>query len=470
MSSNFVQVYPNEYEFDFTHAGQVLSQPRSAKPVAVGKYFVDDLRIAGVFSKRLAPLLADWIDVALFVYLADRLSPRRRRASQHHALQWGRKLHLKVPVRKPEVWTRPEIYESLRRLLHFFTEDDWQIEFVRGGIAQRPSESQNSLLPTWKPSPVRVALYSGGLDSFAGTAQQIAEWPEHQFVLVSGVTNTRQQKAQRNQIKAINKTALYPALHIPIFYGLRQGIEREELSQRSRGFLFITLGAATAITAGTNELYIYENGIGAINLPYDGSQVGTSNTRAVNPIALLRMSKFVADLTGAPFRIENPFLFQTKAEMCRHPEVRRLNEHIALTFSCDGFPIRQKDQPQCGVCTSCLLRRLSLESTGLSSYDSGYSHDLISEQFVNGRKQLSSVWVMEWQQQRIAAALASAESWQALRQEFPALIDVVSEVCKTNGSRPEEIVSALLRLYSQYVNEWNSFSARKLLTRQALAA
>src|SRR5215470_1034652 len=183
MSNSFVQVHPNEYGFDFTYGDQVLSQPRPAELVAFGRYFVDDLRITRTFSKRLDPLLADLMDVALFVYLADRLSPRRRRASPHYALQWGRKLHLKVPVRRPEAWSRSEIYESLRRLLYFFTEDDWQIEFVQDHKAQRLSESQYSLLPVWQPAPVRVTLYSGGLDSFAGTVQQIAEWSEHQFVL-----------------------------------------------------------------------------------------------------------------------------------------------------------------------------------------------------------------------------------------------------------------------------------------------
>lgn len=470
MSSNFVQVHPNKYKFDFSHGDLVLAQSQVAEIVPLGRYFITDLRIAKAFNKLLEPLLADWIDVALFVYLADRLSPRRKRTSQHYALQWGRSLHLKIPVHNPEVWSRPEIYESLRRLLHFFTEDDWQIEFIQSCKTHRPSESQNSLLPIWRPTPVRVALYSGGLDSFAGTAQQIAELPEHQFVLVSGVTNTRQGEAQRKQIRAINKAVRHPAIHIPVNYGLRQGIEREERSQRSRGFLFMTLGAVTAINAEASELYIHENGIGAINLPYDGSQVGTSNTRAVNPIALLRMSKFATDLTGIPFRMENPFQFQTKAEMCRHPEVRRLSEHIKLTFSCDGFPIRQKNQPQCGVCTSCLLRRLSLENAGLSDFDSGYLHDLSSKEFFNGRQQLDSLWVMDWQAQQITAALSSSDPWQALRQEFPALIDVVSEVCKTTRSQPEEMQAALLRLYSQHVNEWDSFSARKLLTRQALAA
>jgi hypothetical protein len=464
-----VQVRPNEYHFDFTQADQVLSQLGSAESVALGSCYVNDLKIARAFSQRLDPLLGDWLHIALFVYLADRLSLRRKRSSPNYALQWGRKIHLKVPVRRLEIWTRGEIGESLRQLLRFFTEDDWQINFVQSCKEPRLSESNYSLPLVWPAVPVRVALYSGGLDSFAGVVQQLAEWPDYQFVLVSGVTHARQGKAQRSQIKAINRDAGRPVIYIPVHYGLRQGIEREEGSQRSRGFLFMTLGAVTAITAGANELYIYENGIGAINLPYDGSQVGTSNTRAVNPIALLRMSRFVTDLTGTSFQIENPFLFQTKAEMCRHPEVKRLGHCISLTFSCDGFPVRRKDQPQCGICTSCLLRRLSLENAGAGGFDSDYLHNLLSEQVIAERKQLSSLWVMNWQAQRMTAALASSNPWQALRREFSALTDVVAEVCKTKRLKPEEVQSALLRLYSRYVDEWNSFSAQRLLTRGTLA-
>ncbi|MDX2032594.1 MAG: hypothetical protein SF339_18105 [Blastocatellia bacterium] len=182
------------------------------------------------------------------------------------------------------------------------------------------------------------------------------------------------------------------------------------------------------------------------------------------------MSKFITELTGISFRVLNPFLFQTKAEMCRHPEVRRLRDCIKLTFSCDGFPIRQKDQPQCGICTSCLLRRLSLESAGLSDFDSRYLHDFTVDDLANKRKKLAKLSVMDWQARQIGACLRSPAPWQELIHQFPALQDVLAEVCRTTGTEPDNISSGLLRLYSQYVQEWDSFSGTSLLTKQALAA
>src|SRR5207248_4283113 len=99
MSERFVQVHPNQYEFDFTRSDKVIRTYHSAKsqstdPVVFGRYSVDDVNVSKQLGQLLSPLLADCIDVALFVYLADRLSPRRERANPHHTFQWGRKLRL----------------------------------------------------------------------------------------------------------------------------------------------------------------------------------------------------------------------------------------------------------------------------------------------------------------------------------------------------------------------------------------
>src|SRR5215472_6232440 len=104
-------------------------------------------------------------------------------------------------------------------------------------------------------------------------------------------------------------------------------------------FFILDVGAA-AIAAGSRTLFLFENGVGAINLPYDGTQIGTYNSRATHPVALLRMQEFIAKLTGQTFVIENPFAFSTKGEMCRHQAVQDLRNYLSLTFSCDGFPVR----------------------------------------------------------------------------------------------------------------------------------
>lgn len=478
MRRGLVPINPNEYEFDFAQSDNVLGTfclagSKGSEAKAFGKYFIGDEKIARCFGQVLDSLLADWVDVALYVYLADRLSPRRRRTSPHHHFQWSRKLRLKIPVRRPDVWRSERIHSALLRLLRFFTEDQWQIEFIQSQKEKRQSESQTFLFEASKPELLKVALYSGGLDSFAGAVQKVAEMPDYHFVLVSGVTNSRQGKLQREQINIIKDFAPDRITHVSVPYGLQRGIERsEENTQRSRGFLFMTIGAVTAIAAEANELQIYENGIGAINLPYDATQVGTSNTRSVHPVALLRMSQFITELTGIAFSINDPFVFKTKAEMCSHSEVQRLGQYVNSTFSCDSFPIRKRAQSQCGICTSCLLRRQSLELAGLSMFDApaGYLSDLLSTNSSFGSKQIRWLSVMEWQAQKITTCLASEDSWQLLVQDFPSLMEIVSEVCLATGASPQEIKSSLLRLYSRYVKQWNDFSARRLINCQTIAA
>lgn len=461
----------NEYAVDFTQRNKVsvysgITAKQNSKPIFSGDVSINDANITRYLPKVLDPLLADFLDVAFSVYLADRLAPRRNRRNPHYLTQWSRTLELIIPVRRAEFWTSETIQESLRQLLRFFTEDNWQINFVR-----RQEELRQQSLPSAQlQEHSRVALFSGGLDSFAGAINQLSELTYQHFTLVSGITNPRQGKGQREQVKLLKRLFGDRLSHVAIYYGLKQGGERvEENSQRSRGFLFLTLGAVTALAAGVRELYVYENGIGAINLPYNGTQLGTANTRAVNPISLLRMSQFISKLVGQDFQIHNPFLFHTKGQMCSRTEVQRLGKHVELTFSCDGFPIRTKGKPQCGICTSCLLRRMSLEAAGLSKFDapSTYLHGWESQ--AAPKSNWRPLQAMDWQAQKIAKCLESASPWQKLACEFPGLLEISSEICVSQNVEAEQIRSNLLKLYSQYVSEWKLFSARNSLHSLALA-
>ena len=63
--------------------------------------------------------------------------------------------------------------------------------------------------------------------------------------------------------------------HVAVPYGL---IDRPKLrlepSQRSRVILHASLGAITALHLGADTLHIYENGVGALGLPFDETQSG----------------------------------------------------------------------------------------------------------------------------------------------------------------------------------------------------
>lgn len=286
-----IAISNEEFKFDFTDVASVRWAHASERshqesgPHAM-EYYIDDETIDRRFGHALDALLADWVDVALACYLADRLATRIPSRLAQSGKHWSRTLNITLPVRRLDRWTN-EIQSSLSRLLGFLTDDSWQFDFVQHEGAKRTAESQRFLFPFDPGSPTRVALYSGGLDSFSGAAQTLCDSPNYNYIFVSGVTNSRQQAGQQVQLSRLRLKASAHICHVAIPYGLQwagvKGERKEESSQRTRGFLFLTLGAVSAIAAGTKELFLYENGIGAINLPYDGTQVGTYNSRATHP-------------------------------------------------------------------------------------------------------------------------------------------------------------------------------------------
>jgi 7-cyano-7-deazaguanine synthase in queuosine biosynthesis len=470
---------PIMYCFDFsdlrTVRGGPFPQNQENVPPIVNEYFVNDRTISSSFGQRLDPLLADWIDVALATYISDRLSSRRARGTRN-TLSWSRTFRLTIPVRELKVWQRESVQTALQSVLRFLTDDVWHIEFVPKNGPARRSETDEYLLPIPVRHPVHVALFSGGLDSFAGAVNQIDALPDHSFVFVSGATNSRHKYAQREQIRVLSRRARQEVCHVVVPFGFNwHGRIREtiqESTQRTRGFVFLTLGAVTAIAAKSSQLHVYENGIGAINLPYDATQLGTANSRGVNPLTLLFMANFTEQLTGQGFRFENPYLFATKTEMCRNELVQLLAPSINLTFSCDGFPVRAHNKPQCGSCTSCLLRRLSLECSGLSGHDLGskYIVDLSNSRAMPSTRQLEHLRAMEWQFHKFNLVLRHEDPWRALTMEFPELQTLSCEISSRNTLDAKTFEESIIRLYSRYVSEWQTFSARSALQRRALAA
>ena len=79
-------------------------------------------------------------------------------------------------------------------------------------------------------------------------------------------------------------------------------------------------------------------------------------------------------------KIRNPYLFSTKAEMGRYLPSSGLLGLVRETVSCDSFPLRLLNRPQCGRCTSCILRRQALYCGGISEHDlgDGYQYDILS--------------------------------------------------------------------------------------------
>ncbi len=190
-----------EYSYELTESGLIrggpVALPTEASWQASKEYYINDERIADSFGEALPPVLADWVDIALATYLADRLSPRVGLSPSRKFRNWRRVINLKIPVRRVSVWNRAQVKNSLTGLLTFLTDDFWKVTFVKSNQSARKARNSRYLFSNKPRKPIRVALFSGGLDSFCGAAIEMAEAPRSSFVFVSAVSNTRQRSAQR---------------------------------------------------------------------------------------------------------------------------------------------------------------------------------------------------------------------------------------------------------------------------------
>lgn len=456
---------PPTFVFDFTRADQVAWSDGQSHRELGGQgtragFFVDDREIADEVACLLPPLMADLVDIALAVHTADRLALRTLDCSNN----WSRHLKLRICVRCPEMWGDVLRDGRLEKLLAFLTEDVWQMAFVPRRDSLRRSEVQDHLFDRSPENNVEVSLFSGGLDSLAGTVGRLSESAKR-FILVSASPNPRQRSRQERQAKILREELGGQISHVCIPYGLNRGDEyAQESSRRTRGFLFLVFGGVTALMAKSSALYLYENGIGAMNLPYDRSQIGTDNSRAVHPRVLREVGELLSLVADKPFSIQNRCIYKTKAEMLQHSAIGRVGEAIPLTFSCDGFPVRTKARAQCGFCTSCLLRRYSLEVAGLAGLDSdGYLQDWRSRSFTPSRHHLRGLRAMDWQVLRLANCFAERNPWHALISEFPDLRVMENDLCLADHETPARVEPQFLRVLRQHVADWPGFSALQLL-------
>lgn len=382
-------------------------------------------------SCALPALAADLLEIAASVYAIDRLVRRPTKRQRPPGAVWARSLWADIPVCEPDRW-RQQI-PLLSELLRWLTDDDWSFEFSQlqsgAGVLDTPQEF---LFDTVPPNTTPV-LFSGGLDSAAGLALELLQGDA---VGISVYTNGWMSQVQRRVLAALNEASHHKCVPLRYRISVRNSTES---SQRSRGLLFLAAGVATAWAVHRDRLRVFENGIGAINLPYLRSQQGAEATKSVHPLTLRLVQQLASTVSERTFVIDAPAMALTKAELL-HIAPSTAHKALGLTVSCDvGFAARVPEHKACGACTSCLLRLQSLNAAGLTGLLPLDIHDR------RGHDRDFNLHAMIWQVTRMQACLESPEPWRRLVSEFPELIDVTSLT-------QQEVV----RLYRAYVQEWSS--------------
>ncbi len=404
---------------------------------------LNDQRLSYWPSTEVRPQMADLADLALAVHIADRFSG--------HVPGRSARIQITLPVREPALFNDPATLQALCDVLYWYTEDSWSFSFTQRTKARRATERQSSFDTALMATPrTEVALWSGGLDSFAGLWQRQIQHPETHYVLFGTGANLAILHRQQELLRLFRDvSSTQPSLvQVPLRLRTPRGTSRNRY-QRTRGFVFLLLGSVCAQLEGLSVLHLYENGVGALNLPFRAAEVGTDHSRSVHPLSLLRMGNLVSCLLGASFTFVNPFLFSTKTEMCASLRGTAAEGLIAHTTSCDSR-LRHPDQPtECGRCSSCLLRRQAIAASGLTD-QTAYATQTFADS--DDRFVLD---LMLGQRNTFHTMFEAASPWDALRRRYPILQTTATRMAQASDLPHEQLAAQILSLYTRYAEEWD---------------
>ena len=437
--------------FDFTPDGSHADIPR--------------LNQADMSRQLLGTCGLQWnelLNIVMCIYVADRLCPRR-----HRGLATGqRAIQVKIPVTDSLHWYQSDIQSALSELVCWTTGDFWDFTFVDVQPSSQIRETAFPFGPLHDPSASSVALYSGGLDSLAGLCMQLAASPETGPVLVSGFTTDYLLSLQRRQLDGIKDAVgrkldrpMPNIVHLPFSFGMKNATQREK-SQRSRALVFLTFGATVASSLGLRKLEVYENGIGALNLPLNATQFGVDNYRGVHPHTLLLFERLLKVALDVDLQIENPCLFMTKGDMCKSIASIKAGDAVGDTVTCDSFPLRLPNGvTHCGHCTSCILRRLSLRAAGLAPFDNHakYQHDIFGEYQRLDQRPGFDIHLVRQQAWTFTKIVNDKHPAAAVYLQFPDLYMTSTELSAKLGESSSDITAHLVALLSAYVAECDQY-------------
>ena len=334
------------------------SRVRSAREVGL-----DDLEL------KPPQTALDLYRISAAAYCADLRLPRRRNGYD----DWTRQIVLHVPVADVRLWSSP--VETLSKLLSFLSGDRWQVELREQEVPAAKRRHRRRDVGEGKeknPGPFNaVCLFSGGLDSFVGAANALAEGRNQ--LLISHVPEGLARwlsPAQGNLKAGLAKAYKDRRLeHVKVTLNPPRPTEHSgnEGTQRARSILFLGLGTLAAAAIGESApLIVPENGFISLNVPLTPGRIGSLSTRTTHPntVSLYRQ---LLDGLAIKVQIELPYMFQTKGEMltgARDPEVvKRL---ASGSVSCASpNPWGPAKEEHCGHCVPCIIRRAAMSAADL---------------------------------------------------------------------------------------------------------
>ena len=341
---------------------------------------------ASHLQSKMPDRTRDLIEIAAFIYAADR-QIKRGTTDQVEFTSWARELVFCIPVRDVAFWQQADITKKLEDALIFITGDkSYQFHFTkRIGSDPLTSLFHNDEIasePMHTAATCPVALFSGGLDSLAGVVS-LLEKTSDKVIITSHRSNSATTRVQKRVYDALKQAYPNRLFYHPLECTLTS-VRASEETQRTRFFLYTTVGYALAQAYGQNELNIFENGITSINLSKRQDVINGRASRTTHPKTLGLLQEVFSSIATRPFKILHPFLYWTKTEVVASLKQYNQQGLIASTVTCTktflGFKNRTTAS-HCGYCSQCVDRRFATYASQLDKHDAIYDFDLATEAF-----------------------------------------------------------------------------------------
>ncbi|WP_461102382.1 PD-(D/E)XK nuclease domain-containing protein [Spirosoma koreense] len=403
------------------------------------------------FASRLIPRMPDrtrdLIEIAAFIYAADRLI-KRGSTDQVEFENWARELTFCIPVRDLAYWQQAEVAKDLANALTFVSGDkSYRFNFEQRAGYDPPTslfhDVDTALVPSVPTTTYPVALFSGGLDSLAGVVS-LLETTDKKVVITSHRSNPSTTKVQKRVYDALNKVYPDRLLYHPIECNLT-GPRASEETQRTRFFLYTTVGFALAQAYGQDELNIFENGITSINLSKRQDLINGRASRTTHPKTLALLQKVFSGIVNQPFTIKHPFIHLTKTEVVSVLKKYNQPNLITSTVTCTKTFLKFNNRTSashCGFCSQCVDRRFAMYAAKLEQYDAIYDFDLATESFPSRDAQTHVVDYM-----RHAHTFATTHFDEFYNDYLDPLSDLTEYV---HSYQVEEEITKLHELYQRH--------------------
>ena len=342
------------------------------------KLKLDQMRqtLAGNESERLT----DFLEIASYVFAADRTTSRGSAILKNMGEEWRRSLHLIIGVRDPSFWNRQDVKQALVGTLAFLSEDNWRLDFETSRHPRALHGYFNfQMHDADAAGGTSIVLFSAGLDSLAGAVHELNTTKRH-VVLVSHrnlpIVGARQEILAKQLAEDFPKRVT----HVFVDNSLTHQLDDREETQRTRSFFFTAIAAVAAHIETSDRIRFYENGVMSVNLPIATQVVGARSSRSTHPRSLELLQNVVGLVSAHPINVDNPFFWKTKAEVVRELRASKQAPLIQKSLSCSRSRTSNKSfQPHCGKCVQCLHRRISTLGGGAADFDEaeGYETDFL---------------------------------------------------------------------------------------------